>query len=1067
MILNKTALAIGITSALVLASCSKSDDANSAPSISSAQLEDGKLVAMATDSDADDNLIYTWSMNGSELGRGESLTPPASAQGKHDVTVVVSDGTESDSYTFEVDFGNGDGDGGEAPPVTDNIAPVVNAGTSVTAVSGTRFYLSGVATDADEGDTLEYIWSVKDQTFDSANASFVIDEVGTWVATLTVSDGTTSTSKSVDVTVTEAGVDPVNSAPSINAGNPMTVVAGQAFILKGLATDSNNDNLVINWNVDGQDYSDLSSIVTLLAKGSFVATLTVSDSVNPAVTDTVLITVIEEGVDPTNTAPTITLAVVSNGSLVAIAADNETDSADLLYTWSVGLTTIGTGTPLPLTAVNTVTGLQTVTLVVSDGSKTATTTVIDVDFGDDPVVIPGNLDPVITSAALVGSSLVAVATDDQSTAALTYTWTIDGIPAATTGATIAAPSGLTGSKTVTVTVTDAGGLSDTDTFTANFGGGDGGGPIVVIDDPAIVIIDQYDGDIDLDEQVIGVKGTSLQTAGNPFADAYFYLNPDISTMIDYSLERVTDDALIQKMKYVQKQPSAIWMDSTATITQAGGDGSRITLLGHLDAALMQQEYYNQKDGGQSPMTVVIIIYNLPDRDCAAFASNGKLIQVGKDDGTVYPADVLGMGYEKYRDEYIAPIAAAFSDPKYASLRIVAMLEPDSFPNMITNTNEGNTNPLLGPQPASLTSGGYCDKILNFNNDTVVPPVTGEGNDDYPNLGLYADSLRLAIQKMHEASLVSNNIYTYMDIGHAGWLGWDVANDVTDDYPGYEDPEYEDGTPDYLQTNMKRGVRYFKQLIDGADGAIDGQGMEWVRGFASNTSGYTPTEEQLISNSMAYLDLKELEPFYQYNPAVDEMTYIDNLNYYFTTEDPDGWFGTQAFAEVGFIIDTARNGWGALGDARPRPGSGTKGLDGDKRVDTRVHRGHWCNVNDAGVGEVPKAAPDAGRPYLDAFFWMKPPGEADGISFRIEDFEEGSAAYAALDDIEKDIVIQSNHPAYAGKTLDTMCIPGEMREDVATTPVPEMSPHAGSWFHYQFIMLLENAYPPLGQSDYLQ
>ena len=1000
------------------------------------------LSGSATDADTPaQNLSYNWEING-QTYNGATVTVVINSVGEYTAAFIVSDG----EYI-----------------VTDEIAVTVEDVIQNTAPSAEIIQsgelLFAIATDVDF-DSLTYVWTVESlvvgtsSIFDLNNTPSSI--TGNQVVQLDVSDGFDITT--VFISDIDFGTAPTNQTP---------VVISIDLISTNLVVTATDDQ-----SVSALTYSWTVANVPVVATGSII--------VAPSVTGYQLVTVIatdasglssatyqtvidfgEEGVDPTNTAPTITLAVVSNNLLIAIAADNETSV--LSYTWKVGSTTIGTGTPLPLSAVNSVNGIQNVTLVVSDGSLSVTTIVVNVDFGTGPVVDPSNLAPVITSAALIGSNLVAVATDDQSTANLTYTWTIAGTPAATSGATIAAPSGLTGSKVVVVTVTDAGGLYDTETFTANFGGGTG--PVVVdLTDPAIIIIDAYNGDIALDQQVIGNTSASLQTAGNPFADAYFYLNPDISTMIDYSLERVADDALIEKMKYVQKQPSAIWMDSTAAITQEGGDGSRRTLIGHLDAALMQQEYYNLKDGGQSPMTVVIIVYNLPDRNCASFASNGKLIQVGQY-GRYYEPGVLGMGYTKYRDEYLAPIAAAFSDPKYASLRIVAMLEPDAFPNMIVNSNESNTNPLLSHFPALMNSGGYCDKILNFNNDTVVPPVTGEGNAANPNLGLYADSLRLAIHKMHEASLVNHNIYTYMDIGQAGLLGWDMPSDVTDEYPGYEDPDTADGIPDYLQTNMKRAVRYFKQLIDGADGKIDGLGMDWVRGFASNTANYTPIEEPLISHSAQYLDLKDLESFYQYNPSVDENSYIDNLNYYFTTADPAGYFGTQKFEEVGFIIDTARNGWGAKGDDRPKPGVGTKGFDPDARVDTRTHRSHWCNVNDAGVGEVPKAAPDAGRPYLDAFFWMKPPGESDGISFDIYDYPMGGQAFSALDYIEKDIVTQSNHPAYLGKSLDTMCIPGEVRGDTLTNVVPQMAPHAGSWFHYQFIMLINNAYPVLGESDY--
>src|SRR5690606_11302689 len=134
-------------------------------------------------------------------------------------------------------------------------------------------------------------------------------------------------------------------------------------------------------------------------------------------------------------------------------------------------------------------------------------------------------------------------------------------------------------------------------------------------------------------------------------------------------------------------------------------------------------------------------------------------------------------------------------------------------------------------------------------------------------------------------------------------------------------------------------------------------------------------------------------------------------------------------------------WGSAN--RPKPGSGTKGSDSSKRVDQRAHRGHWCNVDKAGVGEVPKANPDPSRSHLDAFFWMKPPGEADGISFDVAQYPKGSAAYNALDAIDKAIVDDAADPKYAGKTLDTMCIQGSPRDgDVPTEVVPAMSPHAG-------------------------
>ena len=555
-------------------------------------------------------------------------------------------------------------------------------------------------------------------------------------------------------------------------------------------------------------------------------------------------------------------------------------------------------------------------------------------------------------------------------------------------------------------------------------------PTPITDEDAVNVIsdDTYDGGISLDQKVKGTAGAALQTGGNPFDDAYFYVNPDIKVMMDSSLKIVAaagDNELLNKVKYVQRQPSAVWMDSIAAIS-GDPDAGRRSLESHLDSALAQQAFYAKKNNSvKAPMTVVIIVYNLPDRDCAAFASNGKLIQVGKNDSE------MSNGFERYKTDYIAKIADVFSQEKYQSLRIVAMLEPDSFPNMITNTDYSELNP---GKPASLENDGYCNRILEDTSHGFVVENEGDGTDN-PNLGIYGAGLRLAIQKFAEI----DNVYTYLDIGHAGWLGWD-----------------NDSEP---KSNMKRAVRYFKQLVDGADGIIDGKGLDLIRGFASNTSGYTPLEEPLISN--AYSDRSALSSFYQFNPAVDELTYIDMLQKYFTSTNAD--IGSAAFEadKLGFIIDTARNGWGF--DGRPTPAQSNRGTDASKRVDQRPHRGHWCNIDNAGIGEVPKASPDAERPYLDTFFWMKPPGESDGISF--DHTKLSDAEINAMDAIDQAVYQSATNPVYAGKSLDTMCIPGSKRENVEVDVIDEYAPHAGAWFHKQFIMLIDNAYPALGESDY--
>src|SRR5690606_40927407 len=68
------------------------------------------------------------------------------------------------------------------------------------------------------------------------------------------------------------------------------------------------------------------------------------------------------------------------------------------------------------------------------------------------------------------------------------------------------------------------------------------------------------------------------------------------------------------------------------------------------------------------LTIQVVIYNLPNRDCSALASNGEL-------------RISENGFNRYKTEYIDPIADILDDPQYANLRIVTIIEPDSLPNL--------------------------------------------------------------------------------------------------------------------------------------------------------------------------------------------------------------------------------------------------------------------------------------------------------------------------------------------------------------------------------------------------
>ena len=114
------------------------------------------------------------------------------------------------------------------------------------------------------------------------------------------------------------------------------------------------------------------------------------------------------------------------------------------------------------------------------------------------------------------------------------------------------------------------------------------------------------------------------------------------------------------MRQVAEYPTFVWMDCIAAVN--GTNGYPRSLAGHLDQAL-----------AQDANAIGIVIYNLPNRDGSALASNGELHDCQN-------------GLKRYKTEYIDAIFDTIQKPKYSKLRIVMVIEPDSLPNLITNLN---------------------------------------------------------------------------------------------------------------------------------------------------------------------------------------------------------------------------------------------------------------------------------------------------------------------------------------------------------------------------------------------
>ncbi len=193
---------------------------------------------------------------------------------------------------------------------------------------------------------------------------------------------------------------------------------------------------------------------------------------------------------------------------------------------------------------------------------------------------------------------------------------------------------------------------------------------------------------------------------NPYVGAQGYINPDWAAEVKAGAASVGGTLGASEAKVAQYS-TAVWLDSMAAVS--GTNGYARSLAGHLDAAVQQAA-----SSGQT-VVITIVIYDLPGRDCAALASNGEI-----------PA----TGLSTYETQYINPIAATINQAKYSKLRISAIIEPDSLPNLVTNLNLASC--------ATVNSNGA-----------------------------YVQGVQYALSKLHAIS----NVYNYVDIGHYGWLGW--------------------------------------------------------------------------------------------------------------------------------------------------------------------------------------------------------------------------------------------------------------------------------------------------------
>lgn len=234
------------------------------------------------------------------------------------------------------------------------------------------------------------------------------------------------------------------------------------------------------------------------------------------------------------------------------------------------------------------------------------------------------------------------------------------------------------------------------------------------------------------------------------------------------------------------------------------------------------------------------------------------------------------------------------------------------------------------------------------------------------------------------------------------------------------------------------------------------GVQRAQGFFENVSNY-----QYTSNSVAYGTW--VSDCIAYATAVAPGDFGSCPNQYWnggppnwvgtalspygvwsdTASEPDLWTGGLSARYAGmlgstapttrFVVDTSRNGLGP--NDMSAYAAAPYGQPGD--VVSTLQAGNWCNNPQSGLGPTPTAS--TGVPLVDAYLWVKTPGQSDGQC----DAAGGTRAW------DYGQYTQPDWPTDAG-------------QQALFDPLWGLfDPAAGAWFPQLALQLARNAQPPLG------
>ena len=481
----KMLFAFSALSTLLLVGCGGSNakqevPVNNAPVINALdsltinELTTQNLQTTVSDPDGD-NVTLSWSqISGSTLTLANisdptiSITAPAVENDEDTVIRLVATDEHGSSTSKDI----------TVTIININQLPVAVGSDDVSTVVGSEVELNGSASYDNDGEIVDYQWSVV--TPDGNTYVYAANEdtftytptiVGEYQATLIVTDNNGGT----DADLISIYVEDDNHAPVAEAGNNQNVILGSGVMLNGSDSyDPDGDVITFLWTltkpvnssatIDSPESAELTFIPDV--SGTYTVSLTVTDPDGLTHTDTVTILV-----DDVNLPP---VALISNVNDVALdtlvqldgSQSYDPENSSLSYSWTLnapaGSTAIlsdSTSTTPSFTADYE--GNYSITLTVFDGELYSETVAVSLTAQVDNVAPVADAGDDITVQPNETALLDASASYDENGDSLSYQWRFVSYPIgdypALDDATSATPSfipGLEGEYVLSVTVSD-------------------------------------------------------------------------------------------------------------------------------------------------------------------------------------------------------------------------------------------------------------------------------------------------------------------------------------------------------------------------------------------------------------------------------------------------------------------------------------------------------------------------------------------------------------------------------------------------------------------------------------